>query len=89
MPDALMVSFAITSIYSMNSTDFKCLCCGAGKAEPFLLQCEDYYMRKSGRFDYYLCDICGLVQLHPIPLDMSGAGFGHRFARRCRRGHRH
>lgn len=71
MPDAFIISFAITSIHSMNSTDFKCLCCGAGKAEPFLLQCEDYYMRKSGRFDYYLCDICGLVQLHPIPSDMN------------------
>jgi hypothetical protein len=55
----------------MNVSDFKCLCCGSDKAEPFLLQCEDYYMRKSGRFDYYLCEICGLVQPHPIPSDMN------------------
>jgi len=60
-----------SSIFQMNTTDFKCLCCGADKAEPFLLQCKDYYMGKSGRFDYYLCDICGLVQLHPVPSDMT------------------
>lgn len=28
-------------------------------------------MRKPGQFDYHLCHSCGLIQLHPIPSDMS------------------
>jgi SAM-dependent methyltransferase len=61
----------VNFINQMNSTGFKCLCCEAEKAEPLMLQCEDYYMRKPGRFDYYRCIECGLIQLHPIPSDMT------------------
>lgn len=37
----------------------------------FLDRCRDYYMQKPGLFDYFKCANCGLVQLSPIPPDMS------------------
>src|SRR5437762_14278594 len=51
--------------------EFSCLSCGCDKASVFLSDCRDYYMGKPGRFDYYMCASCKLVQLHPVPLEMS------------------
>jgi len=55
----------------MISSDFRCLSCGSTRPAEFLLQCKDYYMGKAGSFDYYRCETCGLVQLHPVPADMA------------------
>lgn len=48
-----------------------CLHCGSGELSVFLDDCQDYYMQKPGRFDYYRCAACDLVQLFPIPKDLG------------------
>jgi SAM-dependent methyltransferase len=48
-----------------------CLFCGRSELRLFLDRCRDYYMGKPGEFDYFRCGNCGLIQLNPVPPDMS------------------
>jgi SAM-dependent methyltransferase len=51
---------------------FNCLSCGSnGHPEPFLQSCADYYLGTASKVDYFKCSECGLVQLSPIPEDVS------------------
>jgi SAM-dependent methyltransferase len=51
---------------------FNCLNCGSEKIpKPFLRNCIDYYLRTATKADYFTCCDCGLVQVFPIPEDVS------------------
>lgn len=63
-------------------TEFTCLLCDAREAAPFLLDCQDYYLRKTYRADYYKCMKCGLVQQSPIPRDVHQFYEGYPVHRR-------
>ena len=52
-----------------SAEDFDCVLCHAAAASPEVLAARDLYLGYPGRFDYYRCDSCGLVQQHPIPSD--------------------
>lgn len=54
----------------MSST-FRCLVCHEGPGDPVYLGCEDYYLGTPFKADYYRCHVCGLLQQHPIPADVS------------------
>lgn len=49
---------------------FECMQCGSDEAEPFLMDCKDYYLEKPFRVDYYKCERCRLVQQSPLPIDV-------------------
>jgi len=52
-------------------TAFRCLHCGSDAGERTLAGCRDYFTGIDGRFDYFTCQRCGLVQLFPVPADLS------------------
>lgn len=45
--------------------------CASSQASPVFLDCEDYYLQKPYRTDYYRCGLCGMTQQSPIPTDVS------------------
>jgi len=45
--------------------------CDGMKAVPVLLDCEDFYLQKPYRANYYRCENCGMTQQSPIPADVS------------------
>jgi SAM-dependent methyltransferase len=55
-----------------TENQFNCLNCGSRKGPKlFLESCTDYYLRTPPKVDYFTCCECGLVQLSPIPEDVS------------------
>jgi len=51
---------------------FNCLNCGATAfPEAYLMNCTDRYQRTAFKADYYSCKECGLVQMHPLPVNVS------------------
>jgi SAM-dependent methyltransferase len=50
---------------------FRCLVCRGGEGAAAHLGCEDHYLGTPGRFDYYRCRDCGVLQLSPVPADVS------------------
>lgn len=52
-------------------TAFTCTCCRSSRGDLFLADCRDYYLGKPGRWDYYRCQDCGVVQLAPIPENLA------------------
>ena len=55
----------------VTTKGFSCLVCGGTESQPFLSDCVDYYMGNPGSFNYRRCSSCELVQINPIPADMS------------------
>ena len=61
-------------IVALMHTDkkFVCLSCGSENTPtPFLKACPDYYLRKPFVVDYFKCYDCGLVQVYPVPEEVS------------------
>lgn len=54
----------------MNS-DFACIQCNHATAKPFYMECEDFYLQKPYKVNYYRCDECGLVQQSPVLSDVA------------------
>jgi SAM-dependent methyltransferase len=50
---------------------FRCLVCQGGERTAAYLGCEDYYLGTPGRFDYYRCRGCGVLQQSPVPADVA------------------
>lgn len=50
---------------------FECLLCETHQADPFLLDCKDYYLGKDYPANFYRCADCGLVQQSPVPLNVA------------------
>ncbi len=55
-----------------ESAPFNCINCGSKEPpEVFLENCQDLYLAKPFKADYFRCAQCGLVQLAPVPKDLS------------------
>ena len=54
-----------------SGVEFRCLCCGSNAGVSFLSTVADYYLATGLLASYAKCDSCGLVQQHPLPLDVS------------------
>ena len=50
---------------------FTCLCCGGQRSSLFLADCADLYLHKPVVVSYHGCTDCGLIQQHPVPVDVS------------------
>lgn len=53
------------------AAEFVCMCCGGRQSAAFLSDCADFYLHKPIVVSYHTCASCGLVQQHPVPLDVS------------------
>lgn len=54
-------------MHDVNGSEFKCLVCNGGPAEPWLDGCSDYYRGLGNPVNYCTCSQCGLVQQWPVP----------------------
>ena len=55
-----------------KESQFNCLNCGSQRTpKAFVKGCSDYYLRTDAKVDYFSCSECGLVQVFPIPEDIS------------------
>ena len=50
---------------------FNCVLCENNTGELIYANCEDFYLQKPFRVNYYRCEACGLKQQSPMPLDTS------------------
>ncbi len=50
---------------------FNCVLCESITGELIYANCDDFYLQKPYRVNYYRCEACGLTQQSPMPLDTS------------------
>lgn len=50
---------------------FSCVCCGSSRAGWVFRGVRDYYLPTGIMVDYARCALCGLVQQHPMPMDVA------------------
>lgn len=55
----------------MPSSTFECMQCGSTAGTLRFEDCQDYYLNKPHRPDYYQCKDCELVQQSPVPDDVG------------------
>ena len=56
----------------LSPNGFECMQCGSRAGTLRFADCEDYYLKKPYRADYYRCADCELTQQAPVPSDVGG-----------------